>query len=175
MKTYRSLFSSFQFLRDLDNHLKQPGKITNLLGSIETKTGIKRLYIVGGMFEFIFSTPIFYLLTTVVIVLVALQALYLLFGGAWAQFICNVIGFIYPAYASWVYKTTDFGTSIISSQILTTTRRHACFTTGVVQKTQFRVIQKSSTGGSPCGVWLLKSETIFDNCPDFFYPFSIMI
>ena len=155
MKTYRSLFSSFQFLRDLDNHLKQPGKITNLLGSIETKTGIKRLYIVGGMFEFIFSTPIFYLLTTVVIVLVALQALYLLFGGAWAQFICNVIGFIYPAYASWVY----FGTSIIPSQILTTTRRHAfCFTTGVVQKTQFRVIQKSSTGGSPCGVWL-KSET----------------
>jgi len=69
-----------QFIHDLDAQLHEPGMVTNVLGTIETRTGIKRLYIVA--------------------VIVIFQSLYLMVGGSWAQFICNIIGLLYPAYVS---------------------------------------------------------------------------
>jgi len=68
-----------KFLDDIDKHLHEPGTFTNLLGKIESKTGAKRLHIVAGIVVF--------------------HALYLLFGR-WAQLLCNLMGFIYPAYIS---------------------------------------------------------------------------
>uniref|UniRef100_A0A1I7XHV3 Receptor expression-enhancing protein n=1 Tax=Heterorhabditis bacteriophora TaxID=37862 RepID=A0A1I7XHV3_HETBA len=66
-------------LDDVDKQLHQEGSITNVLSTIEQKTGIKRLHIVLGI--------------------VAVQALYLVFGH-FAQLVCNFMGFIYPAYVS---------------------------------------------------------------------------
>lgn len=40
------------FIQDVNKRLHDQGAITNVLGQIETKTGIKRLYIVGGEFYF---------------------------------------------------------------------------------------------------------------------------
>jgi receptor expression-enhancing protein 5/6 len=68
-----------KFVGDVDKRLHEPGTITNVLGTIETKTGVKRLHILAG--------------------LVVFHALYLLFGR-WAQLLCNLTGFLYPAYIS---------------------------------------------------------------------------
>ncbi|KAI6183246.1 Receptor expression-enhancing protein [Aphelenchoides bicaudatus] len=68
-----------KFVDDVDKLLHQPNKVTDLLGTIEQKSGVKRLHLVGG--------------------LVALHALYLLFGH-FAALLCNFIGFLYPAYVS---------------------------------------------------------------------------
>jgi receptor expression-enhancing protein 5/6 len=68
-----------KFVDDVDKKLQQPGVITDLLGKAEQKTGLKRLHILG--------------------VLIGLHALYLLFG-CWAALLCNVTGFLYPAYVS---------------------------------------------------------------------------
>jgi len=54
-------------------------KSTQLLDKIESKTGVKRL--------------------NIVLALVALLGLYLMVGYG-ADFLCNFIGFLYPAYAS---------------------------------------------------------------------------
>jgi len=37
-----------KFLDDVDKKLHEPGTVTNLLGTVETKTGVKRLHFVGG-------------------------------------------------------------------------------------------------------------------------------
>ncbi|GMT09317.1 hypothetical protein PFISCL1PPCAC_614, partial [Pristionchus fissidentatus] len=66
-------------LDDVDRQLHEPGTITDALGTIETKTGVKRLHIVLGAF--------------------GLQAIYLIFGH-FAGLVCNIIGFLYPAYVS---------------------------------------------------------------------------
>ncbi|KAF4528346.1 hypothetical protein B566_EDAN006601 [Ephemera danica] len=65
---------------NLDKSLHEEGRPwTPILGKAEEKTGVKRTYIV--------------------LAVLALLGLYLLFGYG-AQLLCNVIGFIYPAYCS---------------------------------------------------------------------------
>jgi hypothetical protein len=41
-----------KFVSDLDKTLHQPNKVTDVLATIEQKTGVKRLHVVGGEFEF---------------------------------------------------------------------------------------------------------------------------
>ncbi|KAF1770254.1 hypothetical protein GCK72_002072 [Caenorhabditis remanei] len=64
-------------LDDIDKQLHEPSTVTNVLATVESKTGVKRLHLVLGV--------------------VALQALYLVFGHS-AQLVCNIMGFVYPAY-----------------------------------------------------------------------------
>ncbi|CAI5438752.1 unnamed protein product [Caenorhabditis angaria] len=66
-------------LDDFDKQLQQPGPLTNVLATVEQKTGVKRLHLVLGV--------------------LGLQALYLIFGHS-AQLLCNFMGFVYPAYMS---------------------------------------------------------------------------
>ncbi|XP_059487221.1 receptor expression-enhancing protein 5 [Neocloeon triangulifer] len=68
------------FREKLEKTLSEEGRPwTPILGKAEEKTGVKRIYIVAGVF--------------------ALIGLYLLFGYG-AQLLCNVIGFVYPAICS---------------------------------------------------------------------------
>ncbi|EGT38503.1 hypothetical protein CAEBREN_15523 [Caenorhabditis brenneri] len=66
-------------LDDIDKQLHEPSTVTNVLATVEQKTGVKRLHLVLGV--------------------VGLQALYLVFGHS-AQLVCNFMGFVYPAYMS---------------------------------------------------------------------------
>uniref|UniRef100_A0A915DD07 Receptor expression-enhancing protein n=1 Tax=Ditylenchus dipsaci TaxID=166011 RepID=A0A915DD07_9BILA len=68
-----------KFLDDVDKRLHEPGMVTNSLAKIEAKTNVKRLHLVAG--------------------LVVIHALYLLFGRC-AELLCNITGFLYPAYVS---------------------------------------------------------------------------
>ncbi|GMT28469.1 hypothetical protein PFISCL1PPCAC_19766, partial [Pristionchus fissidentatus] len=68
-----------KMMEDVDKQLHEKGALTDMLGMVETKTGIKRLHLVLGAF--------------------GLQALYLVFGH-FAGLVCNIIGFLYPAYVS---------------------------------------------------------------------------
>ncbi|CAD6184636.1 unnamed protein product [Caenorhabditis auriculariae] len=64
---------------DVDRQLHQEGPLTNVLATVEAKTGVKRLHIVLGV--------------------AGLQAIYLIFGH-FAELVCNFMGFVYPAYMS---------------------------------------------------------------------------
>jgi len=63
----------------LDKALHEQNCITNVLEKIEVKTGIKRLHVALGVIAFL--------------------GLYLMIGYG-ADFLCNFIGFLYPAYCS---------------------------------------------------------------------------
>lgn len=64
---------------DVTKKLHEKNSVTDVLGQIETKTGVDRFYLVSGIAGFF--------------------ALYLIFGH-FAELVCNFIGFIYPAYIS---------------------------------------------------------------------------
>ncbi|XP_071170782.1 receptor expression-enhancing protein 5-like isoform X1 [Mytilus edulis] len=63
----------------LNKALQEKNFFTDLLQKIEDKTGVRRMYIV--------------------IALAAFLGIYLMVGYG-AQFVCNFVGFLYPAYAS---------------------------------------------------------------------------
>ncbi|KAL1234701.1 Receptor expression-enhancing protein 5 [Trichinella pseudospiralis] len=59
--------------------LREKNKLNAFLATLESKTGVDRIYIATGMFLFF--------------------CIYLIFGYL-AQLLCNLAGFAYPAYAS---------------------------------------------------------------------------
>uniref|UniRef100_A0A8C5JZG5 Receptor expression-enhancing protein n=1 Tax=Jaculus jaculus TaxID=51337 RepID=A0A8C5JZG5_JACJA len=62
-----------------EHFLEQRNFITEALGALEVRTGVEKRYLAAGA--------------------VTVLSLYLLFGYG-APLLCNVIGFVYPAYAS---------------------------------------------------------------------------
>ncbi|XP_057628333.1 receptor expression-enhancing protein 6 isoform X1 [Chionomys nivalis] len=62
-----------------ERFLEQKNVATEALGALEARTGVEKRYLAAGA--------------------LALLSLYLLFGYG-ASLLCNVIGFVYPAYAS---------------------------------------------------------------------------
>jgi len=70
----------------LEEFLYQPGKVDNILTEIEARTGVKRRYIALGAIGFMVT--------------------YLIFGYG-GQLLCNLIGFVYPAYASFKALETN--------------------------------------------------------------------
>jgi len=67
------------YLGYLDKHLQDKNKLTDALQFLEEKTGVKRLYLAAGG--------------------IGVITLWLIFGYG-AQLLCNLIAFVYPAYAS---------------------------------------------------------------------------
>lgn len=63
----------------LDEALHEKNRVNDVLEKIESKTGVKRLHIALGF--------------------IALIGIYLMIGYG-SDFLCNFIGFLYPAYAS---------------------------------------------------------------------------
>jgi receptor expression-enhancing protein 5/6 len=59
--------------------LNEKNSVTDVLAMVEEKTGAPRLYVAGGLLAF--------------------TVLWLVWGYG-AQLLCNMIGFVYPAYAS---------------------------------------------------------------------------
>jgi len=63
----------------LNELLNRPGKLSDTLKILEDKTGVQRLYISYGV--------------------IGILTLWLMFGYG-AQLLCNLLGFVYPAYCS---------------------------------------------------------------------------
>lgn len=93
---------------DLNKRLHQDKcVVANLLGKLEEKTSVDRLYVVLGKSNdrnqnVFIKIKIFRLLTG----LLGLASLYLIFGDG-AELVCNAVGFLYPAYLSLVEATKN--------------------------------------------------------------------
>ncbi|VDN57630.1 unnamed protein product [Dracunculus medinensis] len=87
-----------KLLSDVDKKLHEENQVNRVLEQIETKTGVKRLHIVIGF--------------------IGLHALYLIFGR-FAELLCNIIGFVYPAYISSVMKAIESSSKDDDTQWLT--------------------------------------------------------
>lgn len=68
-----------QFIDNLEKCLNSSGRIGEIGDKIEKTTGVKRIYVAQGLLGFV--------------------AIYMIFGY-FAELVCNIVGFIYPAYAS---------------------------------------------------------------------------
>jgi len=68
-----------QFVDNLDKLLHSKGRVGDISTKIEKTTGVKRTYVAQG--------------------LLALVSIYMVFGY-FAELVCNIVGFVYPAYAS---------------------------------------------------------------------------
>jgi len=89
--------SQFQKVRaEVEKKLHEKSQFTDFLGSLETKTGVDRFYIFSGA--------------------VGLLSFYLIFGDC-AEFVCNMVGFLYPAYIS--IKAIESGNKEDDTQWLT--------------------------------------------------------
>jgi len=67
------------FVTKLDKCLHEKNRLTDVLEKVEKTTGVKRVYIAQGILGFI--------------------SLYMIVGY-FAELVCNMVGFLYPAYAS---------------------------------------------------------------------------
>jgi len=85
-----------KFRSDVTKKLHEPNSINNTLGKIEEKTGVDRFFLVAGI--------------------AGLFSLYLIFGH-FAELLCNLIGFAYPAYVS--IKAIESSTKADDTQWLT--------------------------------------------------------
>jgi len=92
------------FKSKLEKALNEKNKVNDVLAQIEAKSGVKRLYIALGC--------------------IALVGLYLMVGYG-AQFLCNFIGFIYPAYCS--IKAIESSDKNDDTQWLTYWVVYSCF------------------------------------------------
>jgi len=85
-----------KFRNEITQKLHEPNRVNNVLGQIEDKTGVDRFFMVAGLFGII--------------------ALYLIFGH-FAELVCNLVGFLYPAYVS--IKAIESSTKADDTQWLT--------------------------------------------------------
>jgi len=81
MAVIKEVLASYyqQYVELLDKSLHEKNRFTDILALIEQKANVKRVYIAQG--------------------LIGALCLYMIFGH-FAELICNGVGFIYPAYAS---------------------------------------------------------------------------
>jgi len=63
----------------LEKMLHEKNRVTDILEKVENATGVKRVYIAQGV--------------------IGVLSIYMIVGY-FAEFVCNAVGFIYPAYAS---------------------------------------------------------------------------
>jgi len=68
-----------QYTDYLDKILHQSGRVSDICEKVEKVTGVKRIYVAQGI--------------------LGIVSIYMIFGY-FAELICNIVGFFYPAYAS---------------------------------------------------------------------------
>lgn len=81
----------------LNAFLAEKNMVTDLLTKAEKSTGVKKQYIAQGQYSRPSLTSVS--LTISATGLIAVFSLYMILGH-FAQLICNVVGFLYPAYCS---------------------------------------------------------------------------
>lgn len=84
----------------LDAFLAEKNMVTDLLTKAEKSTGVKKQYIAQGQcLILVISLSVTRVCPFFIAGLIAVFSLYMILGH-FAQLICNVVGFLYPAYCS---------------------------------------------------------------------------